>query len=61
MIITICGIFRDTFGTHIDLINRITEKIASLDEPEEKNFVKRTKTGKINNIELNNEVKKLFE
>jgi len=39
--ITICGIFRDTFSTHIDLINRAIEMVAKLDEPPEKNFVRK--------------------
>ncbi len=41
VVITICGIFRDTFGTHIDLINRAIEIVANLDESPEKNFVKK--------------------
>lgn len=39
--ITICGIFRDTLGTHIDLINRAIEMVAKLDEPPEKNFIRK--------------------
>ena len=41
VVITICGIFRDTFGTHIDLINRAIEMVAKLDEPLEKNFIRK--------------------
>jgi len=41
VVITICGIFRDTFGTHIDLINRVIEMVAKLDEPLEKNFIRK--------------------
>ena len=33
VVVTICGIFRDTFGTHIELINRAIEMVAELDEP----------------------------
>ena len=41
MVITICGIFRDTLGTHVDLINRAIEMVAKLDEPDEKNFIRK--------------------
>ncbi|MHA1685543.1 MAG: cobaltochelatase subunit CobN [Candidatus Heimdallarchaeaceae archaeon] len=41
VVITICGIFRDTFGTHIDLLNRAIEMVARLDEPPEKNFIRK--------------------
>lgn len=41
VIITICGIFRDTFGTHIDLLNRAVQMVAQLDEPPEKNYVRK--------------------
>jgi cobaltochelatase CobN len=40
-VITICGIFRDTFGTHIDLINRAIKMAAKLDESYKENFIKR--------------------
>jgi len=40
-VITICGIFRDTFRTHIDLINRAIEMIAKLDESHEENFIRK--------------------
>jgi len=39
--ITICGIFRDTFKTHIDLLNRAIAMVANLDEPAEKNYVRK--------------------
>ncbi|MDI6644037.1 MAG: cobaltochelatase subunit CobN [Methanobacteriaceae archaeon] len=39
--ITICGIFRDTLGTHIDLINRAVKKVAQLEEPEEMNLIRK--------------------
>ena len=39
-VITICGIFRDTFGTHIDLINRAIEMVAKLDESCKENFIR---------------------
>ncbi len=41
VLITICGIFRDTFGTHIDLINRAIKMVSELNEPPEKNFVRK--------------------
>jgi len=41
VVITICGIFRDTFGTHIDLINRAIEMVAGVDEPLEKTFIRK--------------------
>jgi len=41
VLITICGIFRDTFGTHIDLLNRAIELVAKLDEPIEKNYIRK--------------------
>lgn len=41
VVITICGIFRDTFGTHIDLINKAIELVAKLEEPAEENFIKK--------------------
>lgn len=41
VVITICGIFRDTLGTLIDLINRAIEMVAKLDEPPETNFVRK--------------------
>jgi len=41
VVITICGIFRDTFKTHIDLLNRAIETVAKLDEPPEKNFLRK--------------------
>lgn len=41
VVITICGIFRDTLGTHIDLINRAIEMVANLEEPPEKNYVRK--------------------
>jgi cobaltochelatase CobN len=41
VVITICGIFRDTLRTHIDLINRAIEIVAELDEPPEKNFIRK--------------------
>jgi cobaltochelatase CobN len=41
VVITICGIFRDTFGTHIELLNRAFEMVAECDEPAERNFVKK--------------------
>jgi len=41
VVVTICGIFRDLFGTHMDLINRAIEMVTELDEAPEKNFVRK--------------------
>ena len=41
VVITICGIFRDTFSTHIDLLNRAIEMVANLDEDPEKNYIRK--------------------
>lgn len=38
--INICGIFRDTLGTHIDLINRAIKQVASLEEDPEFNYLR---------------------
>ncbi len=42
VIITICGIFRDTFPYHLELINKAIELVAELDEDIENNFVKKS-------------------
>lgn len=41
VLVSMCGIFRDTFGTHIDLLNRAIAMVAALDEPPEQNFIKK--------------------
>lgn len=41
VIITICGIFRDLFGTHIDLLNKAIELVAVAEEPPEHNYVRK--------------------
>ncbi len=41
VVITICGIFRDTLPTLIDLINRAVAMVANLDEPPENNYIKK--------------------
>ncbi len=41
VVVTICGIFRDLFGTHIDLINRAIEMAASAEEPPEHNYIRK--------------------
>ncbi|MGQ9465849.1 MAG: magnesium chelatase subunit H, partial [bacterium] len=51
VMITICGIFRDTLGTHIDLLNRAIEMVAMLDEPPDKNFIRK------HYLEMKNELK----
>lgn len=42
VLITICGIFRDTFPYHLELINKAVELVAELDENVEDNFVKKS-------------------
>ncbi|MEW5920590.1 MAG: cobaltochelatase subunit CobN [Bacillota bacterium] len=41
VMITICGIFRDTFATHLDLLNRAIELVAALPEREDENYVRK--------------------
>ena len=41
VLITICGIFRDTFGMHIELINEAVKKVSELEEPPESNYVRK--------------------
>ncbi len=41
VVITICGIFRDLFGTHIDLLNKAVELAAGAEEPPERNYVRK--------------------
>lgn len=41
VLVTICGIFRDICGHHIDLINQAVELAAGAAEPEEMNFVRK--------------------
>ena len=40
VLVSMCGIFRDTFGTHIDLISRACALAAAQDEPLEKNYIR---------------------
>jgi len=40
VLISMCGIFRDTFGTHIDLISRACALAAAQDEPSEDNYIR---------------------
>lgn len=42
VLITICGIFRDTFPYHLELINRAIELVAELDEDVNHNYVKKS-------------------
>ncbi|MFX0026232.1 MAG: cobaltochelatase subunit CobN, partial [Candidatus Hermodarchaeota archaeon] len=42
VLVTICGIFRDTFPYLLELINHAIEIVAELDEPLDKNFIKKT-------------------
>ncbi|MEX2684079.1 MAG: cobaltochelatase subunit CobN [Candidatus Sigynarchaeota archaeon] len=41
VVVTICGIFRDTFPYILDLINRAIELVSNLDEPVDQNYVKK--------------------
>ena len=41
VVITICGIFRDLFGTHIDLLNKAVELAAGTEEPPEQNYIRK--------------------
>ena len=40
VIVTICGIFRDTFYNIVELLDKAFRKVASLDEPPELNYIK---------------------
>ncbi len=48
VIVTICGIFRDTFPYILNLLNDAVELVENLDEPLNKNFI----TGSIASLEL---------
>ncbi|NPA23179.1 MAG: magnesium chelatase subunit H [Crenarchaeota archaeon] len=50
VLVTICGIFRDTFPNLIQLINRAVELVANLDEPPDKNFIRKHYLEKINDL-----------
>lgn len=41
VIVNICGIFKDTLGTQIDLLNRAFKQVAKLNEPEEMNYIRK--------------------
>jgi len=41
VVITICGIFRDLFGTHIDLLNKAVELAAGAEESPEQNHIRK--------------------
>jgi cobaltochelatase CobN len=41
VLVSMCGIFRDTFGTHIDLISRACALAAAQDESAEDNYIRR--------------------
>ena len=40
VVVTICGIFRDTFYNLIELLDQAINKVSQLDEPDEMNYVK---------------------
>ncbi|MBN1802550.1 MAG: cobaltochelatase subunit CobN [Candidatus Lokiarchaeota archaeon] len=42
VLVTICGIFRDTFPYILDVINEAIEIVQNLDEPIDKNFVRKS-------------------
>jgi len=39
--VNICGIFRDTLGTQIDLLNRAFKQVVELNEPEDMNYIRK--------------------
>ncbi len=41
VVITICGIFRDTFREHVGLLERAVDMVANLDEPVEENYIRK--------------------
>jgi cobaltochelatase CobN len=41
VVITTCGIFRDLFGTHIDLLNKAVELAAGAEESPEQNYIRK--------------------
>ncbi|HIH61255.1 MAG TPA: cobaltochelatase subunit CobN [Methanobacteriales archaeon] len=41
VVVNICGIFRDTLGTQIDLLNRAFKQVAELNEPEDMNYIRK--------------------
>jgi cobaltochelatase CobN len=42
VVVTICGIFRDTFPYILNLLNEAVELVENLDEPLDKNFVRKS-------------------
>ncbi|MGC8940371.1 MAG: magnesium chelatase subunit H [Candidatus Bathyarchaeia archaeon] len=40
VVVTICGIFRDTFYNLVELLDKAVRQVATLEEPEEMNYVK---------------------
>lgn len=50
VLVTICGIFRDTFPNLIQLINRAVALVAKLDEPPEMNFVRKHYLEKVSEL-----------
>jgi cobaltochelatase CobN len=40
VIVTICGIFRDTFYNVVELLDKAVQRVSELDEPKEMNFLK---------------------
>jgi magnesium chelatase subunit H len=41
LVLTVSGIFRDLFGTTMELLDKAVHRVAQLDEPDEMNFVRR--------------------
>lgn len=41
VVVTMCGIFRDTFGLHINLLNKAVEMVAKIDESVDMNYVRK--------------------
>src|SRR5215471_9094594 len=41
LVLTVSGIFRDLFGTSVEVLDRAARRVAALDEPDELNFVRK--------------------
>jgi cobaltochelatase CobN len=59
VVVTICGIFRDTFYNIIELLDKAFRTVAELDEPEDLNFV-RANVNKMSNVHGENAMFRIF-
>jgi magnesium chelatase subunit H len=41
LVLTVSGIFRDLFGTSVEVLDRAARRVAALDEPDELNFIRK--------------------